>query len=311
MSTDPAIRIVSLLPSATEIICDLGLGANLVGVSHECDFPTNVRDLPIVTSSVIPKDAPSSAIDRLVREHLRKFKALYQLDLDLLRELQPDVIVTQALCDVCAVSAEDVEAAVDNLPSRPTVINLEPMSLEDLFVTILEVGRVAGIEQRALARVNDLRGRISAVKKRRPVDIEGYPRVVFLEWVDPPFNAGHWTPELIGMAGGHDCLGDTGTASTTLIWEDIVAAQPDVLCIACCGFSAKRSFDDLKILQRLQGWGDLPCVEQERVYVFDGNAFFNRPGPRLIDSLELLAHTLYPQRYRLPNVPPGSVLRPS
>ena len=311
MNKDPALRIVSLLPSATEIICDLGLRANLVGVSHECDFPLNVRGLPVVTSSVIPKDATSADIDRLVRDHLSKFKALYQLDLNLLRELQPDVIVTQALCDVCAVSAEDVEAVVNELPSRPTVINLEPMSLEDLFATTLEVGRVAGVEQRALARVDDFRRRISAVEARRPADIEDYPRVVFLEWVDPPFNAGHWTPELIALAGGHDCLGDAGKASTTLNWEDIVAAQPDALCIACCGFSAMRSFEDLQILKQLPGWDDLPCVEQERVQVFDGNAFFNRPGPRLIDSLELLAHALHPRRHPLPDVPPGSLLRPS
>ena len=308
MSGGASPRIVSLLPSATEIICDLGLGPNLVGISHECDYPVGVQNLEAVTSSVIPKDAPSSEIDRLVREHLSTNSALYQLDLDLLRRLLPDLIVTQALCDVCAVSAEDVEAAVSSLPGRPAVINLEPMCLEDLFTTMLEVGRAAGIERRAATRVAELKGRITAVEERSAAILGERPRVAFLEWIDPPFNAGHWTPELLELAGGLDVLGNAGRPSITLNWDDVAASAPDVLCIACCGFSAERALEDLPILQRRPGWESLPCVRHNRIYVFDGNAFFNRPGPRLVDSLELLAYALHPQVHTVPDLPPGSLL---
>ena len=193
----------------------------------------------------------------------------------------------------------------------PAVINLEPMCLEDLFTTMLEVGRAAGIERRAATRVAELKGRITAVEERSAAILGERPRVAFLEWIDPPFNAGHWTPELLELAGGLDVLGNAGRPSITLNWDDVATAEPDVLCIACCGFSAERALEDLPILQRRPGWENLPCVRHNRIYVFDGNAFFNRPGPRLVDSLELLAYALHPQVHTVPDVPPGSLLRPT
>ena len=299
-STETTIRIVSLLPSATEIVCDLGLRQNLVGVSHECDFPKGVRDLPVVTSSVIPKNAASNAIDESVRTHLETHSALYSLDVDLLTRLQPDLIVTQALCDVCAVSIDDVNAAVLAMAGESKVVNLEPMCLDDVFETMILVGSAAGIDSRARERVSELKRRVAAVEERtnsagrEPID------VAFLEWIDPPFNAGHWTPELVRIAGGRDRLGNEGQPSMMCRWNDLIELRPDVLCIACCGFELDRVLRDLPLLATRDGWDELPCVRSARVYVFDGNAYFNRPGPRLVDSLEALAYTLYPDLHPRP-----------
>ncbi len=299
------------MPSATEIVCDLGLGENLVAVSHECDFPREVRDLPVVTSSVIPKNATSVEIDESVRAHLDTHSALYALDVDLLTRLRPDLIVTQALCDVCAVSADDVNAAVLAIGGETEVVNLEPMCLSDVFATIREVGRMAGIAARADERVSELQRRVTAVAertqaaKRDPID------VAFLEWIDPPFNAGHWTPELVRIAGGRDRLGSEGKPSRTRRWDDLMDLKPDVLCIACCGFELSRAREDLPLLAAQDGWDELPCVRSGRVYVFDGNAYFNRPGPRLVDSLEALAHTLHPDIHPRPEDYASFVVTPS
>jgi iron complex transport system substrate-binding protein len=283
------MRIVSLLPSATEIVCDLGLGASLVGVSHECDHPPFVATLPKVTSSVIPKDAPSADIDTLVRGYLADHQALYALDLDLLERLRPDLIVTQALCDVCAVSAEDVEAAVCALPGGPAIVNLEPMCLADVFATIRAVGAAAGCGADAARRVEALELRIRAVARRRRLSAR--PRVLLLEWIDPPFNAGHWNSELIELAGGIDCLGNAGAPSRRLGWDEIAAAAPELLVVACCGYTVERTLRDLPLLEQRPEWRALPCAATGRVHVLDGNAYFSRPGPRLVDGLELLADT--------------------
>lgn len=288
------MRIVSLLPSATEIVCDLGLGANLVGVSHECDYPAFVRHLPRVTSSIIPKNAPSAAIDELVRSYLAEHRALYTVDLELLERLRPDLIVTQALCDVCAVSADDVKTAVCALPGRPAVVNLEPTCLEHVFDTIRAVGEAAGRGKQAARRVEQLKGRIRALAKRNRGSRR--PRVLLLEWIDPPFNAGHWNSELIELAGGIDCLGNAGEFSRQLAWEEIQAAAPEVLVVACCGYSIDRTLRDMPILEGRPEWRTLPCVAAGRIYVVDGNAYFSRPGPRLVEALEALADTLDPTR---------------
>ena len=298
------MRIASLLPSATEIICRLGLGDQLVGVSHECDYPPSVRTLPRLTSSAIPKGAPSREIDRLVREHLQTHDALYLLDLELLEKLRPDLIVSQALCDVCAVSSDDVEASVHAFANAPSVINLEPSRLEDVFRTIEHVGEAAGASRTAENLVRQLRERVEVVKART-AELRELPKVVFLEWIDPPFNAGHWTPELIRLAGGIGCLGSPGAPSRTLDWAEVVAARPDILVAACCGYDVARATQDLETLQGKPGWNGLPCVESKRVFVLDGNAYFNRPGPRLVDSLELLANKLHPNAHPLP--PPVGV----
>lgn len=285
-------RIVSLLPSATEIVCALGLRDRLVGVSHECDWPPDVADLPAVTRSRIPPGLASGAIDALVRDQLAGTRALYSLDLPRLEQLAPDLLVTQALCDVCAVAADEVDAAACALPGRPRVLNLEPMSLGDVFATLRLVAAAAGVPAAATALVAALEARIDRVRALvagRPV-----PRVAFLEWVDPPFNGGHWTPELIALAGGHDVFAAAGQASRTRSLAELATLAPDVVVIACCGFGIERAAADLPGLAAHPDWPRLPAVAAGRVYLADGNHFFNRPGPRLVDSLEILARALHP-----------------
>jgi iron complex transport system substrate-binding protein len=298
------MRIVSLLPSATEMICALGLEGQLVGVTHECDFPESVRRLPKVTRTLIPTDAPSAEIDRLVRERLQTNRALYTLDMPALQELRPDLIVTQALCDVCAVAEEEVRAAACALPRGPRVINLEPRTLSDVFAAIRELAKAAGVDQKADEVVGQLTARVEAVVARA-TGLRHRPRVALLEWLDPPFSCGHWSPELVRLAGGVEGLGREGQPSRTLHWDEIVASRPEVVFVACCGFGIERTLADIPLLESVPGWHDLPAVRAERVYVTDGSHYFNRPGTRLVDSLEILAHALDPDVHPLPaGLPP-------
>ena len=292
------MRIVSLLPSATEIVCALGLEEQLVGVSHECDYPSAVRGLPKVTRTLIPTDAASVEIDRLVSEQLKTTKALYQLNLPRLRELRPDVIVTQSLCDVCAVSPNDVQAALAQLPGTPRVVNLAPQSLDGLFEAIRQVASAVCVS--ADHTIRQLRRRVEAVAMRS-AGVSERPRVTFLEWLDPPFSGGHWNPELVRLAGGIEELSREGRPSRRLRWEEVSARRPEAIIIACCGFTVERTQQDLAGLQSVAGWDLLPAVRANRVYVADGSQYFNRPGPRLVESLELLAHALFPALHPLPN----------
>lgn len=292
-------RIVSLLPSATEIVCALGLREQLVGVSHECDYPDNVRGLPKVTRTLIPADASSREIDAAVRERLKTEKALYSLDRATLERLQPTLIVTQALCDVCAVAEAEVTAAACALPGAPRVVNLEPMSLEQVFDCLQLVGEAADVPDAARACIAQLRARVSAVEARSRT-IASRPRVVLLEWIDPPFCSGHWSPELVRLAGGTEVIGQEAARSRTSTWDEVRAADPEVLVIACCGFDVARAREDLPILERQPGYAELAAVRAGRVHVVDGNAYISRPGPRLVDSLELLAHMLHPGVHPLP-----------
>ena len=291
------MRIVSLLPSATEIVCALGLDDQLVGVSHECDYPPSVQRLPKVTKTLIPTDAASGEIDRLVSEQLKTTSALYQLDLPLFNELRPDVIVTQSLCDVCAVAPSDVQAALAQLPGTPRVINLGPQSLDGLFEAIRLVA--SAVEVSPDHTIRQLQGRIETVAMRSG-GVSEHPRVAFLEWLDPPFSSGHWNPELVRIAGGIEGLGKEGQPSRRLRWEEVYEWQPEAVVIACCGFTVKRTQQDLAGLQSIVGWNTLPAVRANRVYVADGSQYFNRPGPRLVESLELLAHALHPLLHPLP-----------
>jgi len=293
------MRIVSLLPSATEIVYSLGLGEQLVGVTHECDYPAFVRDLPKVTRTLIPTDATSGEIDRLVREQLATSRALYTLDAEVLEALRPDLIVTQALCDVCAVAEEEVLAAACRLPGTPRVINLEPLTLADVFAAIRQVAQAAGVEGRGEEVVHELSMRVDAVASRA-ARMKHRPRVALLEWLDPPFSSGHWNPELVRLAGGVEGLGREGQPSRTLRWEEIAAWAPEVVVIACCGFSTERTRQDLPALDGIREWRELPAVASERVYVADGSQYFNRPGPRLVESLEILANAIDPQFHPLP-----------
>lgn len=285
------MRIVSLLPSATEIICSLGLRESLVGVTHECDFPAGVESLPKVTRTLIPHDATSAEIDTLVRERLKTEKALYSLDMETLERIQPDLIVTQALCDVCAVAEKEVNEAACSLPGSPRVINLEPTCLEEVFDCIRAVGAAVGIEDRAAELVAGLKARVDAVIERSE-SFSHRPSMMLLEWIDPPFSAGHWSPELVEMAGGREVIGVAGKRSTTVAWDEIVRADPEMLVIACCGFTVERTRQDLPILESYPGWSSLACVRNDQVHIVDGSAFFSRPGPRLVDSLEILSELI-------------------
>lgn len=295
------LKIVSLLPSATEIISILGLQENLVGVSHECDFPAGVNRLPKVTQSRIPHGISSSEIDGIVREQLVDDAALYSLNMPILEKLQPDLIVTQALCDVCAVSAEEVDAAACTLPGNPQVINLEPMTLDDVLDTIKSLAIFAGVEKYGEKILQNLTQRISAVRERSALIPESdKPTVGFLEWIDPLFNAGHWTPELIQYAGGKDSFGNLNQPSETISELELTRTDPEVLFVALCGFNFERTKVDLPLLKKIKDWNRLNCVKSGRIYYTDGNAYFSRPGPRLVDSLEIIAHCLHPKIHSLP-----------
>jgi iron complex transport system substrate-binding protein len=297
------MRIVSLLPSATEIVCEIGLGKHLVGVSHECDYPQFVKELPNVTRSLIPKEASSLEIDLAVRNQLSSEKAIYHLDMDVLKELKPDFIVTQSLCEVCAVAEDEVLDAVCELPGNARIINLEPMTLEDVFNTLLLVGEETGYKKQAVNAVSDLRNRVESVieKTEKHIATEFRPDIVFLEWIDPPFNAGHWTPELIEYAGGISLLSNKHRPSITLDWKLIVNTDPEVLFIACCGYGLERTLQDMSILGKKNEWTSMRSVMQNKVYLTDGNAYFSRPGPRLVDGLEIMAHALHPDVHALPD----------
>jgi len=299
------MRIVSLLPSATEIIAQLGLADQLVGVTHECDFPAGVARLPKVTNTLIPTDASSAEIDRLVRERLGKQNALYTLNVEVLEQLKPDIIVTQALCDVCAVAEDEVRGAACKLPNLPPVVNLEPETLGEVLACFRQVGEAVGEPARAERAIAALQARVDAVVERNK-GARSRPRVALLEWLDPPFSTGHWNPELVRLAGGVDGLGKEGAKSRTLKWSEVVEYQPEVVLISCCGFTTERSMQDVPLLDNVPGWNDVPAVRDGRVFVTDGAAYFSRPGPRLVDSLELLAHVIHPDRNPLP----GPVLAP-
>ncbi|GIV07920.1 MAG: cobalamin-binding protein [Fimbriimonadales bacterium] len=282
------MRIVSLLPSATEIVYALGLGEQLVARSHECDYPPEVESVPVITYSLIPPELPSHEIDRMVSETLMTHATLYGLDLDLLRALEPDLLITQALCDVCAVSFNSVQEAVATLSPRTRVLNLEPTTLQGVMETFQVVAEAAGVPERGQELIAQFRERVERVRvQHRPP-----MRVTFLEWIDPPFACGHWTPELMQLAGGIDGHGKAGQPSRRLEWREVLDWQPEAIVIACCGFTVERTQQDMPILEQLPGWSDLPAVRHGNIFIADGNAYFSRPGPRLADSLKWLAEQL-------------------
>jgi iron complex transport system substrate-binding protein len=290
------MRVVSLLPAATEIVAALGLVDQLVGVSHECDHPAEVTTRPRVTRCAIHGNAlPSDAIDAWVTDTLARTGTLYEMDEPLLRALEPDVILTQRLCDVCAVGYGSVKAFAATLPHPPRVVNLEPSSVSDVLRDVRTVGAALDVPERAAALVATLEARIAEVKRR--ADDLPRRRCVLLEWIAPPFRSGHWGPELVEIAGGVDPLGRRGEDAARVPWQAVVDAAPEVLVVACCGFDLARALADVPRLRTASGWATLPAVQAAEVYVVDGSAYFSRPGPRLVDSLEMLAEILHPERF--------------
>jgi iron complex transport system substrate-binding protein len=282
-----AERIASLLPSATEILFAIGAGERVAGVTHECDFPSDARALPALTSSLLPGDASTAAAtDRHVRASVHSGSSLYALDAERLAQLDPDLIVTQELCAVCAVSYEIVERAAKRLRGDPRVISLEPSSLEDVYATICFLGELTGRERGAAAVVEGLRLREAVLRATPRAE---RPRALVLEWTDPPMSGGHWTPGLVEIAGGIPVLAHPGANSQTLTWDAIADADPDVIVVVPCGFDLERAAIAATELRANPAWMVLRARAAGRAYVMDGNAYVNRPGPRLLDSAERFA----------------------
>lgn len=292
------MRIVSLLPSATEIVFALGLGDDLVGVTHECDWPPEARGLPIVTRSVHDLSrAPSHAIHRLVEGSVQAGSSIYALDADALAEARPDLILTQELCAVCAVGYREVSDVARRLEGEVTVLSLEPTSIEGVFNAISSVGAMTEAEDQAIDVVEELRERLRAVEEivlaRRE---QGHvpPRVAAIEWLDPPFAVGHWVPEQVRRAGGWELLGREGERAVETTWDAVREVDPDTIVLMPCGFHLADTLAEWARTPRPPGWDDLRAAREGRVYAVDGSSFFSRPGPRVVDGIELLAEVFDP-----------------
>ncbi|MFE6814024.1 cobalamin-binding protein [Streptomyces sp. NPDC057677] len=287
------MRIVSLLPAATDIVAQLGLAADLVGRTHECDWPPqDVSGVPVVTSAAFSSDALSSReISAAVGGAAHGGSSLYALDTEALAALAPDVVLTQDLCDVCAVSYQAVSRAVRVLDGGPRVLSLEPHTLDDVLDCLVTVGELLGVRERAERRREELRDRLTAVRGLTAGRVR--PRVVAVEWLDPLWPAGHWVPEQITCAGGEPLLASPGEHTKPMTWEAVRAARPDILLVLPCGFPPERTVREREVLTSLPGWDDLPAVRSGAVWVLDGPSYFNRPGPRVVRGAEVLAHVLH------------------
>lgn len=286
------LRIVSFLPSATEMLVALGLGEALVGISHECDFPKEIRDRPVVVRAALDTNAMGSlAIDEAVRERVAAGKSLYIVDEAKLRELAPTHIITQDLCNVCAPSGQDIAGLLAKLPGAPKVISLSPRTLNDIVENLRELGNTFDRHNEAevlliewKARMDDLRDRVGNMP---------YVKCFVMEWVEPIYCTGHWVAEMVQMAGGYDLLARPGQDSVKITWDEVRAAAPDVLILAPCGMNVDQAADLLPGLTQLPGWDELPAVQAKRVYAVNANAFITRPGPRVVDGVEMLAYLLH------------------
>lgn len=292
------MRIVSLVPHATELLFALGLGEQVVGVTHECDHPTAASGLPHVTRDVLPKGLSAADIDREVKERTQRGEAIYALDEKAVRALEPDLIVTQELCPVCAVSYDEVAGLAKKLPTCPKVVALDPKTFGETLGDAKTIAELTGAREAAIELVKRTRARVDAVRKavlgRPPV------MVVALEWFDPVFVAGHWTPQLIEYAGGLDLLGLPGERSEQVMWEDVAAASPEVIVAMPCGYDAETAYREAEMHAE-----QLAATGARRVVAVDGGAYFSRPGPRLVDGLELLAHVLHPDLF--PDAPSAAL----
>jgi iron complex transport system substrate-binding protein len=287
------MRIVSLLPSATEILFALGLDREIVGVSHECDFPPQARTKPVVIHSRLPHGAAPSEIDRLVREYVSRGESLYAVDAQKLEELHSDLIVTQDLCHVCAASPDDLATALARFDRRPEVLCLNPQDLGDVWRDILLVGEATCRSTQAEQLVDEIGQRQGALEKQ--LDSSGRrPRVAFLEWLEPIYVGGHWVPEMIGCAGGEDVLGTVGRASFRIPLQEVVEAEPEILLIAPCGYSAQQARSEYESIDLPGQWNAIPAVRNNQVYALEANSYFSRPGPRLVIGMETLAKIIHP-----------------
>jgi iron complex transport system substrate-binding protein len=287
-------RVVSLLPSATEILHFVSAGDSLIGVTHECDYPSGVETLPKLTSTPLDHHSMTSAeIDAAIGEHLTDTGSIYALDVELLEELEPDLVLTQGLCDVCAVSLSIVERATVELTKAPRILSMNPTSLGGMLDATVEVGEAAGRGAQAREGVASLRERLARVEGATA----GLPptRVGCIEWLDPPFSAGHWVPEMVRLAAGEELFAREGEPSARLSWDEVFEAAPEVLVFMPCGFDVARTVEEARALADHPNWSDLPAVREGRVWAVDANSYFSRPAPRLVEGVEILARILHPE----------------
>jgi len=294
-------RIVSFLPSATEMLCALGLGDRLVGITHECDYPEEVRSKPVVVRNVLPVESMTQIeIDEAVAERMRSGQSLYQIDERLLHELAPDLILTQDLCQVCAPSGNEVSQVLQTLEQKPQILWLTPKSLSEIFENLRELGEATGSSRQAEELVQNCQSRLDDLAAKTS-KLEIRPRVFCMEWIDPVYASGHWVPEMVRIAGGLDQLGSEGADSIRISWNEVVEWAPEVLIIMPCGFNLTQVVEQASQLFNYPGWSDLPAVREGRVYAVDANSYFARPGPRVVQGTELLAHLIHPEAFSWDN----------
>lgn len=287
------MQICSLIPAATEILYALGLEDSVAGVTFECDFPPEARRKPVVLDTVLEHSLSPAEVDRTVQEFSSHGESLYRIHTELLKKIKPDLIVTQELCDVCAVGASHVAKTLHELPSAPQILSLTPHTLEDVWRDIEAVGSATDRQQQAAALVADLRRRVERVKQ---YSYSHRPKVLSLEWLSPAFNGGHWVPEMVEMAGGVDPLGKVGEPSVTFSWEQIIASDPDIVLVMPCGYDLERALREYRETKFPSEWNDLKAVRNGQVFAVHANAYFSRPGPRLVTGLEIMATIFHPER---------------
>ena len=294
------MRIVSLLPSATEIVYLLGLGDHLTGVSHECDYPkAALGKRKIITPAFKSSGLSSREIDSSVRAFLGRGEGIYRIDLEALKAADPDLIVTQELCDVCAAPYQDVLEAVTHLSRKPEILSLNPQRLGDVLQDVERVGEATGRLREAAQAVASLTERIDRVEKRA-ANAKTRPPVACLEWLEPIMASGHWVPEMVALAGGSEPLGKAGEPSERVAWERVLSCAPEILILMPCGFSVDRTLDEIHLLTNRPGWEGLPAVRRGKVFAVNGHAYFSRSGPRLVDGTEILAHLVHPELFADP-----------
>lgn len=294
------MQICSLLPSATEILYALGLGDSVVGVTHECDYPPEAAKKPALIQPRVDIHAPAAEIDRQVAALVARGESVYAVNAGLLESLSPDLIVTQDLCHVCAASTDDLAAALARFAKPPCVLSLVPQSLADVWDDIRRVGEATGARDAAESLASQLSRRVQSVEKRVS-KAPSRPRVLCLEWLDPYYIGGHWVPEMVEKAGGKDALAEAGKPSRRVTFEEIHQSSPDVIVVMQCGYLAARNAADFQKMSLRQRFKDPPAVRENRVFAVDANGYFSRPGPRLADGVEMLAHLLHPEIYPASN----------
>ena len=290
-------RIVSFLPSATEMVCALGLADQLVGITHECDYPAETKGKPIVVRNVLPiEEMSQSEIDVAVAQRIGQGNSLYQVDEKLLKELAPDLILTQDLCQVCAPSGNEVAQVLNLLPNKPQVLWLTPSTLEQIAGNLRDLGEATGRAERAAELIAEGRARVEEIA-RVTRTLSNRPRVFCMEWLNPIYCSGHWVPEMVKLAGGVDALSCEGEDSARISWNQVVEWAPEVLIVTPCGFNLEKVMEQSRQLVDYPGWSELPAVREGRVYAVDANSYFARPGPRVVEGTELLAHLIHPKLF--------------